>query len=77
MSVGYRPTLMKGDHMKRDRALTKCEAAYVLGVRPTSIGDSRWRKRIGLRATRVGKSLRFLESEVNRVLRRGLENPHS
>jgi hypothetical protein len=59
--------------METDRALTKGEAALILGVSPKSLADSRWRRRVSLRATRIGKCLRFLESEVKRVLRKGLE----
>lgn len=57
-----------------DRALTKQAAAALLHMSPNSLADPRWRRRVGLRATRIGKSLRFLQSEVNRVLQRGLEN---
>ncbi len=56
-----------------DRALTKKEAAARLGQSPRSLGDPRWRRRVGLRATRVGRSLRFLESDVERLLKQGLE----
>ena len=57
----------------RDRALKKEHAAEILGHSATTLADPRWRLRVGLRATRVGKSLRFLESEVRRVLQSGLE----
>ncbi len=56
-----------------DRALTKEEAAARLGQSPKSLADQRWRRRVGLRATRVGRSLRFLESDLVRLLNRGLE----
>ena len=56
-----------------DRALTKEEAAARLGQSPRSLADPRWRRRVGLRATRVGRSLRFLESDLVRLLNRGLE----
>ncbi len=56
-----------------DRALTKEEAATRLGQSPRSLADPRWRRRVGLRATRVGRNLRFLESDLERLLNRGLE----
>ncbi len=56
-----------------DRALTKEEAAVVLGHSAKSLADPRWRRRVGLRATRVGSSLRFMESEIRGLLRRGRE----
>ncbi len=56
-----------------DRALTKEEAATRLGQSPRSLADPRWRRRVGLRATRVGRNLRFLESDLVRLLNRGLE----
>lgn len=59
---------------KTNRALTKDEAALILGVSPNSLADSRWRRRVSLRATRVGRSLRFLESDIQSLLLRGLEH---
>ena len=56
-----------------DRALTKEEAATRLGQSPRSLADPRWRRRVGLRATKVGRSLRFRESDLERLLNRGLE----
>ncbi len=55
------------------RVLTTAQAASLLAVSPKSLADARWRRRVGLRATRVGRSLRFLESELERLLARGLE----
>ena len=55
-----------------DRGLTKEAAAALLSQSPRSLADPRWRRRVGLRATRVGR-MRFLESEVMKLLRRGLE----
>jgi hypothetical protein len=61
-----------------EKALPKKEAAERLGVSPKSLADARLRRRVGLRAVRIGRSLRFLESELDRVLACGLENglPH-
>ncbi|MBI3988771.1 MAG: helix-turn-helix domain-containing protein [candidate division NC10 bacterium] len=56
-----------------DRALTKEEAAVFLGQSPNTLADRRWRQRVGLRATKIGKSLRFRESDLLRFLERGLE----
>ncbi len=56
-----------------DRALTKEEAATRLGQSPRSLADPRWRRRVGLRATKVGRNLRFLESDLVKLLNRGLE----
>jgi excisionase family DNA binding protein len=51
-----------------DRARNRKEAAEILGISPRTIADHRWRKRIGLRAVRVGGSLRFLETDLMKLL---------
>ncbi len=56
-----------------NQAVNKIRAAAILGVRPATISDPRWRRRVGLRATKVGGCLRFLESELNELLERGKE----
>ncbi len=56
-----------------DRALHKVEAARLLGLSPKSLQDRRWRLRVGLKATRVGRCLRFRESDLLKLLARGLE----
>lgn len=56
-----------------DRARTCKQAAEILGVSPRSVSDRRWRRRIGLRALRVGGSLRFLETDLMKVLHSRLE----
>lgn len=58
----------------RDRALKKELAAEILGQAVSTLADPRWRRRVGLRATKVGRSLRFLESDIQSLLRRGLEH---
>ena len=55
------------------RALTAKDVAAVLGVSEKSVRDARWRRRIRLRAVHVGTSLRFLASECDALLERGLE----
>ncbi len=55
------------------RALSKERAAEILGQQPSTVGDPRWRRRVGLRATRVGRSLRFIERDLITLLRRGME----
>ena len=55
------------------RALTAKDVAAVLGVSEKSVRDARWRRRVGLRAVHVGTSLRFLASECDALLARGLE----
>ncbi len=57
----------------RDRGVSKFEAASILGVSPKSVEDVRWRRRVGLRATRVGRCLRFRENDLLKLLERGLE----
>ena len=56
-----------------DRALRKEEAAALLGISPRSVQDRRWRLRVGLRGVRVGRSLRFRESDCLKLLERGRE----
>jgi hypothetical protein len=58
----------------RDRALKKELAAEILSQAVSTLADPRWRRRVGLRATKVGRSLRFLESDIQSLLRRGLEH---
>ena len=58
----------------QDRCIyDKYETARLLGGSPRSIEDARWRRRVGLRATRIGRSLRFLDFHIQQVLDRGLE----
>ncbi len=55
------------------RAVSKLEAASILGVSPRSLQDVRWRRRVGLKATRVGRCLRFRENDLLKLLESGLE----
>ena len=57
-----------------NRAFGVEEAAYRLGCKPVSLRDKRFRARIGLVASKIGRSLRFQESDVNGVLRRSREH---
>lgn len=47
---------------------TAKEVAALLRLSERSICDARFRQRIGLRAVRIGRSLRFLESDIRRIL---------
>lgn len=57
----------------RARGLTKLQTATVLGLSPNTVADPRWRRRVGLRAVRVGRALRFMESDVLELVERGRE----
>lgn len=56
------------------RALSKEQAAEILRQKPSTVGDPRWRRRVGLPATRIGRSLRFIERDVQDLLKRGRES---
>jgi Helix-turn-helix domain len=55
------------------KTLTLSETAKRLGFKDPSVRDKRVRVRLGLPAVKVGGRLMFLESDVERVLRRGRE----
>lgn len=57
-----------------DRSLTKHQAAVLLGFHPETFEDQSFRRRIGLPAVRIGRHLRFLESDVKRVIEQGREH---
>lgn len=59
--------------MSSDRGLDKHQVAYRIGVSPRTVEDPRWRVRVGLRAIKVGRTLRFRESDVLRFLDRSVE----
>ena len=44
--------------------LTTDEAAQFLRCSPNVLRDPKWRRRIGLRAVRIGKSLKFLKRDL-------------
>lgn len=49
------------------------ETAHRLGVSPRSIIDRRYRARLGLHGTHVGRRLLFDEGEIETIIRRGRE----
>ena len=56
-----------------DRALTKEQAAAILNHSPRTLADPRWRQRVGLMAVRIGRSIRFRERDLLRLLEQGAE----
>ncbi len=61
--------------MDKERALTRDEAGARLGIAPVSLLSKIFRKRIGLPALKIGRCLRFRESDVATILagRRGTD----
>jgi hypothetical protein len=55
------------------RCLDPRETAVCLGLKISTVRDARFRARVGLVATRIGRALRFHEADVKRVVRRGRE----
>jgi hypothetical protein len=55
------------------QALRKERAAKLIDVSPRTIADPRWRRRVGLRAVRIGGVLRFRRSDLLELLARSLE----
>lgn len=55
------------------KTLSPQDVSRVLGVARQTPYDVRWRRRVGLRARRVGRKLRFLEEDVWQLLDRGAE----
>ena len=55
------------------RLLTLDETAQRLGVSPRSLADKRYRNRIGLPGTKVGRRIGFKEGDVITVIERGRE----
>lgn len=60
--------------MEKDRALTREETAQRLGLSPLSLFSAEFRARIGLRALKIGRCLRFRESDVDRILAASAES---
>jgi len=56
-----------------ERLVDKFKAAAILDVSPRSLADIRWRLRQGLRAVRIGRSIRFRLSDLHQLSERGLE----
>ena len=62
--------MIKEDLMVHDdEALTKQDVARLFRVSPGSVADRRWRRRVGLPAIKIGKSLRFRRADVLTLLR--------
>lgn len=55
--------------MGRERVLTSVEAARLLRCSRRSLENPAWRRSVGLPAVRIGRSLRFLESDLLAFLR--------
>jgi len=51
------------------KVLTVENVSAVLGLSRRSIQDRRFRERIGLRGVKIGKSLRFLQVDVLKVIK--------
>lgn len=56
-----------------DKLLSAPEAAAILRIASKTLYDRRWRAHWGLRGIRVGRLLRFRESDIERFLRRERE----
>ena len=55
------------------RLLSVDEAAERLGVSPRSLADRRWRARVGLVTTKIGRRALFRESDIDKLILRGVE----
>ena len=55
----------------RDRGLDKYQVAYRLGVKDTTVADRRWRQRVGLLGVKIGGVIRYMESDVMRLIEQG------
>jgi excisionase family DNA binding protein len=56
------------------RLLKADEAAGQLGTTREVVYSPRWRSRVGLRAVRIGRSLRFRQDDVLALVQRGTES---
>lgn len=55
------------------RLLTPEEAAHRLGISLRSLLDKRYRFRIGLPATKIGRRVGFSENDIEKLISRGRE----
>jgi len=55
-------------NLNQNEVFTTDEAAQFLKFPPGALRDPDWRRRVGLQAVRVGKSLRFLKQDLIRFL---------
>ncbi len=53
-----------------ERLVLPDEVAAVLRIAPRTLYDRRWRRRVGLRAVKIGHVLRFSSSEIMRFVER-------
>lgn len=53
---------------ERARALGIAEAAEMLSISPRSLGDKRFRVRVGLQGRHIGSRLVFLETDLIKLL---------
>ncbi len=51
-----------------DKLLSARELSGLLGISPRTPYDARWRRRVGLRALKVGGILRFRLADVERLI---------
>jgi hypothetical protein len=56
-----------------DRLLDKHQVAEMLGIKPGTVDHAHWRQRVGLRGVKFGKSKRYLLSDIQKMVERGLE----
>ncbi len=59
------------------KLLTVLETAQFLGCAPTSLVSRRWREQIGLRAVKVGRSVMFLEADLDAFIASRKEQHHA
>ena len=52
----------------QNEVFTADEAAQFIKYHPGALRDPEWRRRVGLQAIRIGKSLRFLKHDLLRFL---------
>jgi hypothetical protein len=55
------------------KALGLTAAASYVGSTSRTLADARWRRRVGLPATRIGRRLMFLTRDLDALLARGRE----
>ena len=53
--------------------LSPPDVAALLKLKSRTPYDPRWRLRVGIRAIRVGRSLRFRAEDIQELIERGLE----
>ena len=55
------------------KLLKVLEAAHMIETKPSCFYSPLWRARVGLRAVRIGRSLRFREADLLRLIDKGTE----